>query len=303
MISDKNILLRLQNESLDDQYTEHIRKYNGTGDGVVVTTLHPCDQLFHYHDHDFFEMVYIIKGECLNMIEGQPLTMKAGDLILQHPDTLHTLYSGSDCRVINFLLSIPWAEKTFEHLRQKSDSPSSPALTFFESAMDPKACRYVFFPQSAVLDKTAEALCMTFALPAQAVRREALMTLLLCDAMDHSGAVLSPTRFSGSAVFRQMLAYTVRNDSTVSLDVLSRRFGYTKTYICRLFREATGESFNDRLIALRLQKACLLLTETDLPAEEIAHRIGYESVEYFHRLFHRKFGLTPIAYRRAHAHK
>ena len=43
----------------------------------------------------------------------------------------------------------------------------------------------------------------------------------------------------------------------------------------------------------------IMLLKTDLKIKEIAESVGYESVEYFQRLFKKKTGLTPCGYRKA----
>ena len=48
---------------------------------------------------------------------------------------------------------------------------------------------------------------------------------------------------------------------------------------------------------LRLEAAQTLLRSTPLRCNEIAHRIGYTNVYYFHRLLKKKTGLTPRQYR------
>jgi transcriptional regulator GlxA family with amidase domain len=46
-----------------------------------------------------------------------------------------------------------------------------------------------------------------------------------------------------------------------------------------------------------LERACHLLIETNLVLKEITARSGFASPTLFHRLFRRRFGVTPAAYR------
>lgn len=65
-----------------------------------------------------------------------------------------------------------------------------------------------------------------------------------------------------------------------------------------VFRRHTGYSPGDYRTALRLQRACDLLTLTEDSVTEIADACGYADVLYFLRVFKQKKGMTPGEYRR-----
>lgn len=64
-----------------------------------------------------------------------------------------------------------------------------------------------------------------------------------------------------------------------------------------VFRTITGISPVEYIISLRIQRACELLTTTDYTVTQISAICGYPDVLYFIRLFKRKTGVTPGAYR------
>lgn len=64
-----------------------------------------------------------------------------------------------------------------------------------------------------------------------------------------------------------------------------------------VFRIITGMSPAAYIISLRIQRACELLTTTDYTVTQISAICGYPDVLYFIRLFKRKTGVTPGAYR------
>ncbi len=65
----------------------------------------------------------------------------------------------------------------------------------------------------------------------------------------------------------------------------------------RFFREATGQSFHDWLVARRLERAVLLLREHNEPIARVAEAVGFGSERTFRRLFQRRFGSTPSRFR------
>ena len=48
----------------------------------------------------------------------------------------------------------------------------------------------------------------------------------------------------------------------------------------------------------RIEEAKKLLTGTDIPISEISYSVGYEDVNYFHRVFKKLTNETPSNYRK-----
>lgn len=86
-------------------------------------------------------------------------------------------------------------------------------------------------------------------------------------------------------------------DKDLSLNALSKRFNMNPNYLSRLFHEHTGEKLHDYITKLRMGTAERLLLTSVIKVNEIASRVGYDSVHTFIRAFRRQFGDTPAEYR------
>jgi YesN/AraC family two-component response regulator len=53
------------------------------------------------------------------------------------------------------------------------------------------------------------------------------------------------------------------------------------------------------LTAIRMEKAKMLLLRTDIPATDIPDYVGVGSRSYFHALFKKHTGMTPVEFRRS----
>ncbi|MFG3349467.1 GlxA family transcriptional regulator [Streptomyces sp. NPDC048018] len=80
---------------------------------------------------------------------------------------------------------------------------------------------------------------------------------------------------------------------------LARRAMMSRRTFARRFTAATGSTPHAWLRELRLSRAEELLETTDLPVEEIAHRVGYASAAVLRERFVRRRGVPPRSYRRA----
>ncbi len=82
------------------------------------------------------------------------------------------------------------------------------------------------------------------------------------------------------------------------LKQIAAAFERTPHHLSRRFREETGFSLPEYLRRRRLERARRLLLSTTLPVTEIAARCGFKSAGYFARLFHQRFQINPVEYRK-----
>lgn len=83
-----------------------------------------------------------------------------------------------------------------------------------------------------------------------------------------------------------------------ALDTLAAQVGLSRAGFAKRFKTLTGQPMFEYLTQLRMQLACQLLSETELPLFDVASRVGYESDLAFTRTFKKRLGQTPTAFRK-----
>lgn len=79
---------------------------------------------------------------------------------------------------------------------------------------------------------------------------------------------------------------------------ICRHFSINKTKLQELFRERFGSSLHAYILQQRMEKAAVLLRETDEPVKSIAVQCGYKKVRSFNKAFKGRTGLSPDQYRK-----
>jgi AraC-like DNA-binding protein len=82
-----------------------------------------------------------------------------------------------------------------------------------------------------------------------------------------------------------------------ALDALCRHFSVSRTYLCRIFREATQTSPVHFWIDLKIKEAKRLIREGNHNVTQISEMLGYSNIHHFTRMFKRFAGMSPTAYR------
>ena len=86
-----------------------------------------------------------------------------------------------------------------------------------------------------------------------------------------------------------------------SLSDLADFLGCSKSWAAAQIRTQCGLSWRALKEQRRLQRACQLLRETELPVYTVAERSGFGDADYFVRYFHDKVGVPPLAWRKHQA--
>ncbi|MBD2846456.1 helix-turn-helix domain-containing protein [Paenibacillus sp. IB182496] len=81
------------------------------------------------------------------------------------------------------------------------------------------------------------------------------------------------------------------------LETLAADFHYSSSHLGRLFRKETGDYFNTYLDKVRIEQAKRLLKH-GWKVYEVAERVGYPNVDYFHGKFRKYVGIPPGEFRK-----
>jgi len=85
---------------------------------------------------------------------------------------------------------------------------------------------------------------------------------------------------------------------TLTLEQISEKFNISLSHLCRQFKRITGTPFTEYVTKRRIDRACVLLRETQLPIAQIGEQVGYPDYFYFNKVFKKVQGISPSVYRR-----
>ena len=93
----------------------------------------------------------------------------------------------------------------------------------------------------------------------------------------------------------------LRCEENVRIEDVCRAFGYSKSFLSRLFREHTGQSLAAYSRMRKIERAKELIRQGNLNFAQISAKLSFEDPQYFSRVFKKECGMTPTEYKnRAH---
>lgn len=122
----------------------------------------------------------------------------------------------------------------------------------------------------------------------------AIITLMLSEIADRNPAGIID---STEAAYRAERYIVLHYDEHINTSLVAEALGYNPDYLGRIYKRVYGRTLTETIHIRRMHRAGTMLTEGDMPVDDIARTCGYSDTGYFRRRFRRRFGMTPQDYR------
>jgi len=291
-----NIIKEMRLKSKEGIKKHSMTEFCNVENRKIYLCLHPAGNIGGYHAHEFYEINYVYKGSCINLIEDQSFNMEQGDAVIIHPDVFHLLYAYKECVVYNILIEKDWLEKQVGQITIKSEFSE-----FLKKMSEEDFYKYIFLKDKnerikKIIDNLVKINANESGLE-PLKRRAQVLNFIVQELQNPSESKLSSRRGTSQKKMIDILSYVLENYNKVNLEKVAEKFFYSKTHVCRLFLKNTGKTFSTAVIDMRIKRACVMLKTTQKSVAQISREVGYESVEYFQRLFKKRMGVSPGEYR------
>lgn len=229
------------------------------------------------HCHEFCEIELIMSGAGTYNIDGIGYDMAAGDLFIMSPSSFHCI-DFTESTVLYNLMFVPDIGDRDALCRIFGNSPH---VTLRLSEYDTGFVRMLLDD----MVKNGHVPYLTSALGCL------LSKILLLT----PSAPLPPQ----DAQMKYALLY-IRNHfrESITLAEAAEAAHYSKNYFGNKFRDYMGVTFGDYIASLRFSLAEKMLGRTSLPVTEICYSCGFSDYANFAHSFKKRYGMTPLEYRK-----
>ena len=252
---------------------------------------------FPLHTHDYIEAVYMCKGQTTHLINGKKLLLKEGELLfLGQNASQEILPATKEDVAVNFIIQPTFFNTTLEML----GAEETPIKYFLINALFGKENQsYLHFKVANVLpvQNLIENLIWTLINNISNKRNvnQTTMALLFMQLINHTDKLVYE-RKEDKAIM-DIFRYIEQNYKDGTLTEASNLLHYDFYWLSHEIKNRTGLTYTEHLQEKRLSQSAFLLKNSNLSVEEIANAVGYENKSYFHRIFTKKYGITPKQYK------
>ena len=249
----------------------------------------------HLYSHDTPELTLVLSGSGIHRIQDMDVPCQAGDIYVVNADTPHGYFS-SDAKAPLTVRHLLFDASAF-----MTDESAACRGVFRESEVAAYAMlnEKTFGEVSRLLDTMLEELDEKRENYKQCIT--AYLDLLLISVGRYINNAMKNIPTSRGKDWEIISAATRmiadRITSGVTLEEISKSLFVSTGRLSRLFDKLTGRSFSEYLRSVRMAKACLLLTESDMTVGDIMESCGLHDANSFYKAFYHHTGMTPNNYR------
>jgi len=249
----------------------------------------------------YVTIVYVLKGKRKLIVEGEEILLEDGNAVILAPYIKNSsIFIDENNITVQILIRKDTFIRYFYSIfigRDKLSAFLSDAIFLNRSN------KYLFIKSQ--FDEKFRALVLDMLIEQEKSRAysdkiivnsiELFLYQLISD--NEKNIILNKEEREDDRLVSLILNYTRENLATISIDELAHRFSFSPSYVTRLLKKNTGKSYIQLLTEMKLDRAKVILSTSDLSVEDISTMAGYKCSRQFRRAFREAFEVSPREFR------
>ena len=255
---------------------------------------------FPKHTHNYIEMIYMCSGSTRHLINDREVLLSRGELLILNQSATQEIYpAGEEDVAVNFIILPEFFQAVLGMLEPEENLLRDFLIDCLRE--ENKTSGYLHFKVAEVLpvQNLLENLIWTVVnkLPGKRRINQVTMGLLFMQLTNYLDRMESDDSSGRQQLILKVLRYVENHYGDGELTDLADQLHYDVYWLSKEIKKRTGMNYTELVQNRRLSQATFLLSTTTLAVAEIAQAVGYDNISYFHRLFRKKYGMSPRDYR------
>ncbi|MBQ7948825.1 MAG: AraC family transcriptional regulator [Clostridia bacterium] len=245
--------------------------------------------------HDLHEFFYVMQGKMKVITRNGTFYLNAGDFIIVPPNLFHTMWPNKD---FSFSVSICFKGEGLEDnlITMKIGKLNNAEKYCLNQIVKTYAENRLGEPNSVF--PTTDEPKNDYAFR-QIIKNE-LENLLILITRDFQLSLTAQnetlTQSSADIAMKTKAYIDEHFKEKLLLDDIAKELGYSVGHICRVFKKRQGLSIVNYILKRRIQEAMLLLNKGK-SLQSVSDELGFDSIQYFCKIFKRIVNITPKQYK------
>ena len=263
------------------------------------------DFCFEGEKHDFWEFLYVDKGDIYVTAGDEIHLLKKGDVIFHHPNQFHSVKATGNAAPNLMVVSFSCSNPGITFFRDKIlhiDELERNLLAEIVTEAGNCFCSRLDDPYLTHMDKKPEE-----SFGAEQILRLNLEYFLIHLIRRYSAPNALQKRFTAppkltkskndTVVMNRVVRFLEKNISShVTIEQICRENLIGRTQLQKIFREKTGRGVIEYFSIMKIDTAKQLIRSNHMNFTQISEQLGYTSIHYFSRQFKKVTGMSPSEY-------
>ena len=254
------------------------------------------------HRHDFFEVLYLMKGSGFHVIDGNKYEIKPPCVFFMSPGQAHKLEFSNDIEGFIFIFTSDF------YLINRSNQNTLIEFPFFFTLQQDnpplilKDSNDVAFLEKLFVQGISE-LETRGAAHAIEMLRSILDLILTTCAARYQTIETSGNKGKGHILVKRFYSLVEeKHQQNLSLNQYAEMLSVSPNHLTQMLKKLTGKTSTQIIKAKQILEIKRLLVHTNLTVSEIASHLNFYDQSYFSKFFKRETGKLPLQYRNESSH-
>lgn len=254
------------------------------------------DYCFHGERHNFWEMLYVDKGEAIATAENKEILLKQGDIIFHKPNEWHRIRANNKVAPNFFIMTFDCRSKAMKQFEEKIFTVGETQKSLLSKILN--ECTKAF--ENPISEQIERSLKKKSSMPfgtQQLIKIYLTEFLISLVRKDDSKTCLLLKRHTDNDMFNAIIDFMQQNISGhLTLDDIVMYSALSRSSVKKLFKNTAQMGVIEYFIKMKMDYAKKYIREGDYNMTQIASMLGYDNIHYFSKQFSQKNGLSPTEY-------
>lgn len=273
----------------------------------------------YFHQHEFYEILFVLKGELNQQIENENKLYRKGDICILNKNIRHSIHSNEDKDFQIALLQISdvYMNSICSDLFQKifaveREAPLSIIEHFFTTCIKndapEKACLsltpfgdYLNITDSifTLLDEIAKETLLPQIGSSYFIKNKIIrLFLLLSTKNGYQTLPIQVNTTTENTIFNKITKIMEKSYGRTTRKELEEALHYSGIYLNEITKKYTGLTIFNYGMTFCMKQAARLLIKTNLSISAISEELGFSNRTHFYEIFKNTYDMTPLEFRK-----
>lgn len=248
------------------------------------------------HRHDFYEVLYLLKGSGFHVIDGNKYEIKPPSLFFMSPGQAHKIEFSSDIEGYIFIFTAEFYLFNQNNQNRLIEFPFFFTIKQENQPLILEKDKDVAFLEN-LFQRGISVTKYKENFSAELLRSILDLILTFCSTC-YNTEIYQPVSGRGHIIVKKFYQLVEEfYQQNLSVAEYADKLAITPNHLTQTVVQLTGKTSTQIIKSKQILEIKRLLAHTNLSITEISHRLNFPDQSYFSKFFKRETGITPLHYR------